>query len=47
MDIGICTFTDALACHPGLLGLRLRNLVEEMKFADEAALPGLRCYAAG
>lgn len=44
MEIGIYTFADVPASHPELAGLRLRNLVEEMKLADEA---GLDVFAVG
>lgn len=44
MEIGIYTFADVPAGHPELAGLRLRNLVEEMKLADEA---GLDVFAVG
>ncbi|MEO6607559.1 MAG: LLM class flavin-dependent oxidoreductase, partial [Aestuariivirga sp.] len=44
MEIGIYTFADVPAGHPEQAGLRLRNLVEEMKLADEA---GLDVFAVG
>jgi probable LLM family oxidoreductase len=44
MEIGIYTFADVPAGHPELAGLRLRNLVEEMKLADEV---GLDVFAVG
>lgn len=44
MEIGIYTFADVPAGHPELAGQRLRNLVEEMKLADEA---GLDVFAVG
>jgi probable LLM family oxidoreductase len=44
MEIGLYTFADVTAGHPELAGLRLRNLVEEMKLADEA---GLDVFAVG
>jgi probable LLM family oxidoreductase len=44
MEIGIYTFADVPAGKPELAGLRLRNLVEEMKFADEV---GLDVFAVG
>ncbi|MEO9167668.1 MAG: LLM class flavin-dependent oxidoreductase [Aestuariivirga sp.] len=44
MEIGIYTFADVPAGKPELAGLRLRNLVEEMKLADEV---GLDVFAVG
>jgi probable LLM family oxidoreductase len=44
MEIGIYTFADVPAGHPEQAGQRLRNLVEEMKLADEA---GLDVFAVG
>ena len=44
MEIGIYTFADVPAGHPSFAGQRLRNLVEEMKLADEA---GLDVFAVG
>ena len=44
MEIGIYTFADVPAGHPELAGQRLRNLVEEMKLADEV---GLDVFAVG
>ena len=44
MEIGIYTFADVPAGHPEFAGQRLRNLVEEMKLADEA---GLDVFAVG
>jgi probable LLM family oxidoreductase len=44
MELGIYTFADVPAGHPELAGLRLRNLVEEMKLADEV---GLDVFAVG
>ena len=44
MEIGIYTFADVPAGHPEFAGQRLRNLVEEMKLADEV---GLDVFAVG
>ncbi len=44
MEIGIYTFADVPAGHPEQAGQRLRNLVEEMKLADQA---GLDVFAVG
>ena len=44
MEIGIYTFADVAAGHPEQAGQRLRNLVEEMKLADEV---GLDVFAVG
>ena len=44
MEIGIYTFADVAAGHPELAGQRLRQLVEEMKLADEV---GLDVFAVG
>jgi len=44
MEIGIYTFADVQAGQPEFAGQRLRNLVEEMKLADEA---GLDVFAVG
>ena len=44
MEIGIYTFADVPAGKPEFAGQRLRNLVEEMKLADEA---GLDVFAVG
>ncbi len=44
MQIGLYTFADVAAGHPELAGQRLRNLVEEMKLADEV---GLDVFAVG
>jgi probable LLM family oxidoreductase len=44
MEIGLYTFADVAAGHPELAGQRLRNLVEEMKLADEV---GLDVFAVG
>jgi len=44
MEIGIYTFADVPAGKPEFAGQRLRNLVEEMKVADEA---GLDVFAVG
>lgn len=44
MQIGLYTFADVAAGHPELAGQRLRNLVEEMKLADEV---GLDVFAIG
>jgi probable LLM family oxidoreductase len=44
MQIGLYTFADVAAGHPELAGRRLRNLVEEMKLADEV---GLDVFAVG
>ena len=44
MEIGIYTFADVPAGQPEWAGQRLRNLVEEMKLADEV---GLDVFAVG
>ncbi len=44
MEIGIYTFADVPAGKPEFAGQRLRNLVEEMKLADQA---GLDVFAVG
>jgi probable LLM family oxidoreductase len=44
MEIGIYTFADVPAGKPEFAGKRLRNLVEEMKLADEV---GLDVFAVG
>ena len=44
MEIGIYTFADVPAGKPEFAGQRLRNLVEEMKLADEV---GLDVFAVG
>ena len=44
MEIGIYTFADVPAGKPEFAGQRLRNLVEEMKLADEV---GLEVFAVG
>ncbi len=44
MEIGIYTFADVPAGKPEFAGQRLRNLVEEMKLADEA---GIDVFAVG
>jgi probable LLM family oxidoreductase len=44
MEIGLYTFADVAAGHPELAGQRLRNLVEEMKLADEV---GIDVFAVG
>ena len=44
MEIGIYTFADVPAGKPEFAGQRLRNLVDEMKLADEA---GLDVFAVG
>ncbi len=44
MEIGVYTFADVAAGHPEQAGQRLRNLVEEMKLADEV---GLDVFAVG
>ncbi len=44
MEIGIYTFADVPEGHPEQAGKRLRNLVEEMKLADEV---GLDVFAVG
>ena len=44
MEIGIYTFADVAAGHPEQAGQRLRNLVEEMEFADQV---GLDVFAVG
>jgi probable LLM family oxidoreductase len=44
MEIGIYTFADVAAGNPEQAGQRLRNLVEEMKLADEV---GLDVFAVG
>jgi len=44
MEIGIYTFADVPAGKPEFAGQRLRNLVEEMKLADEV---GLDIFAVG
>jgi probable LLM family oxidoreductase len=44
MEIGLYTFADVAAGHPELAGQRLRNLVDEMKLADEV---GLDVFAIG
>ena len=44
MEIGIYTFADVPAGKPDFAGQRLRNLVEEMKLADEV---GLDVFAVG
>jgi probable LLM family oxidoreductase len=44
MEIGIYTFADVPAGKPDWAGQRLRNLVEEMKLADEV---GLDVFAVG
>ncbi len=38
MEIGLYTFADVAAGHPEQAGQRLRNLVEEMKLADQVEL---------
>lgn len=44
MEIGLYTFADVPAGRPEFAGQRLRNLVEEMKLADEV---GLDVFAVG
>ncbi len=44
MEVGIYTFADVPVDKPEFAGQRLRNLVEEMKLADEA---GLDVFAVG